>query len=83
MRFAIADGLARALAEAPFDRVKVQRICEIAHVSRQTFYRHFRSKDDIPTWHINHYFRVGTFQIGRTLDWHSGNRTTLRGLIES
>ena len=32
------------------DRVTISEICEKAGISRQTFYRHFKSKYDIPWW---------------------------------
>ena len=33
------------------DRITISEICENADISRQTFYRHFKSKYDIPSWH--------------------------------
>ena len=33
------------------DRITVAEICRNAGISRQTFYRHFESKYDIPWWY--------------------------------
>lgn len=33
------------------DKITIAEICENAGISRQTFYRHFESKYDIPWWY--------------------------------
>ena len=71
------------MADRPFTDISVQQICDQAHISRPTFYRYFSNKYDIPTWHMERYFKIGTFQIGRTLNWETGLLVTNTGLALS
>ena len=43
----LADALVQLLVAKPFDAITVQNILEAAHVSRSTFYAHFRDKNDL------------------------------------
>lgn len=54
------------------DRVTISEICEKAGISRQTFYRHFKSKYDIPWWFSIFCRQFYLNEIGRTIDWHTG-----------
>lgn len=58
--------------DRPIDEMTVSEICQKAGVSRQTFYNHFESKDELlPWWGIwcdTHYLA----QIGRTYSWEEG-----------
>lgn len=54
------------------DRMTVSEICEKAGVSRQTFYRHFDSKYDIPCWHTLYCRQFYLNEIGRTINWETG-----------
>ncbi|WP_371298236.1 TetR/AcrR family transcriptional regulator [Paraeggerthella sp.] len=47
-------------------------MCENAGISRQTFYRHFQSKYDIPWWHSIFCRQFYLNEIGRTVDWKTG-----------
>lgn len=50
------------------DRVTISEICEKAGISRQTFYRHFKSKYDIPWWFSIFCCQFYLNEIGRTID---------------
>lgn len=54
------------------DRVTISEICEKAGISRQTFYRHFKSKYDIPWWFSIFCRQFYLNEIGRTIDWRTG-----------
>ncbi|WP_165249646.1 TetR/AcrR family transcriptional regulator [Adlercreutzia sp. ZJ141] len=54
------------------DRMTVAEICKNAGVSRQTFYRFFESKYDIPCWHTMYCRRFYLNEIGRTISWETG-----------
>lgn len=49
------------------DRMTISEICEKANISRQTFYRHFRSKYDIPWWFCIFCRQFYLNEIGRTI----------------
>ncbi len=80
MKMGIVAKMTELLADAPFDEITVSQICDAAHISRSTFYRHFESKDAVPLWHVDHIFRIGSFEIGRTLNWFEGHYITLTGI---
>lgn len=80
MRFHIVDALNSVLGNTPYEDIAIKQICGEANISRPTFYRYFTNKESIPQWYIEHYFNVGSFQIGRTLSWHDGHLITLSGL---
>lgn len=54
------------------DRMPISEICKKASISRQTFYRHFRSKYDIPWWFCIFCRQFYLNEIGRTISWQTG-----------
>ena len=68
----VFDALDRLMQAASFDRITVKQICDEAHVSRATFYRHFNDKFAIPQWHLNYAYSRGASEIGCTLPWREG-----------
>ena len=54
------------------DCMTISEICEKANISRQTFYRHFRSKYDIPWWFCIFCRQFYLNEIGRTINWRTG-----------
>lgn len=60
------------------DQITISEICANAGVSRQTFYRHFESKYDIPWWHFIFCRQFYLNEIGRTIDWETGYYHHLR-----
>ena len=60
------------------DQITISEICANAGVSRQTFYRHFESKYDIPWWHSIFCRQFYLNEIGRTIDWETGYYHHLR-----
>lgn len=57
------------------DQITVGEICHNAGISRQTFYRHFESKYDIPWWYSIFCRQFYLNEIGRTIDWKTGTTT--------
>lgn len=80
MQSQICDALLRLLDDKPYARVEIKDICDAAFVSRQTFYRYFKNKDNIVRWKSKEIFRNGICRIGRDFGWHAGFRITLEGL---
>lgn len=64
------------------DRITILEICENAGVSRQTFYRHFKSKYDIPSWHTIFCRQFYLNEIGRSINWETGYYHHLRLITE-
>ncbi|MEF9841031.1 MAG: TetR/AcrR family transcriptional regulator [Raoultibacter sp.] len=60
------------------DKITVSEICENAGISRQTFYRHFESKFDIPWWHSIFCRQFYLDEIGRTISMETGYYHHLR-----
>lgn len=60
------------------DCMTIAEICKNAGISRQTFYRHFQSKYDIPWWHSIFCRQFYLNEIGRTIDWQTGYYHHLR-----
>lgn len=53
--------------DRPLDQLTVGDICVRCGISRQTFYRYFKSKDDISIWYTSYSRRLTLDQMGRTL----------------
>lgn len=66
----------------PLDELSVREICKNAGISRDTFYRHFESKYDIPVWHGKLAQSLYLDQAGRTTDWETGYYHDFRLLSE-
>ena len=49
----LSDGLKRCLTKKKISDISVSDICNETGVSRQTFYRHFRDKEDLINWSID------------------------------
>ncbi|MDO4443763.1 MAG: TetR/AcrR family transcriptional regulator [Slackia sp.] len=64
------------------DRITISEICENAGISRQTFYRHFKSKYDIPSWHTIFCRQFYLNEIGRSINWETGYYHHLRLITE-
>ena len=47
---ALAEGLKTALRSQEFDQITVADITECSEVSRNTFYYHFRDKQELVDW---------------------------------
>lgn len=74
----IADALLQLMEEKPIEKITAQEITDLAGVGRATFFRHFRSKDEILTyklirlwnrWVIDHDLSTeGHFSLSNTED---------------
>ena len=60
------------------EKITVAEICKNAGISRQTFYRHFESKFDIPWWYTIYARQFYLDEIGRSIDWGMGYYQHLR-----
>ena len=63
--------------EREFDGISVDMICELAQISRSSFYRLFRDKYEILLWCEDLPFQRGIAQMGRTLTCAEGVRVML------
>lgn len=46
----IADKMRKLMAAKPIDKIRVTEICELAEISKPTFYYHFKDKYDLVAW---------------------------------
>lgn len=46
----IADNMKKLMAVKPIDKIRVTEICELAEITKPTFYYHFRDKYDLVAW---------------------------------
>ena len=66
----------------PIDELSVNDICAACDISRQTFYRHFRSKYDVFPWLLRTAYEMYADEIGRTLSWSEGYESTFAMLYD-
>lgn len=55
-RDALGDALVDLMHERPFGAITVQHVLDRAHVSRATFYTHYRGKDDLLLSDVDEFF---------------------------
>ncbi len=46
----IADKMKKLMAGKPIDKIRVTEICDLADISKPTFYYHFKDKYDLVAW---------------------------------
>lgn len=68
--------------DRPLTDITVQEICDNCGISRQTFYYHFQSKQDIAYWHADFCQQLYLDEIGRTLGWAEGLHSHFNMLAE-
>lgn len=68
--------------DRPLTDITVQEICDNCGISRQTFYYHFQSKQDIAYWHADFCQQLYLDEIGRTLAWTEGLHSHFNILAE-
>jgi len=77
MRRDILFALERLLQNKTYVEIGVNEICAEGHISKPTFYRYFRSKDNIVQWMFHEALNCGVAHIGRKYNWLEGYyRTT-------
>lgn len=47
------DALMELQSARPFDDISIVELCKSAYISRQTFYRHYKSKEDVYLGHLD------------------------------
>lgn len=75
-KMAILSALDAIVAEKSYEKASIASICEIAKVSRSTFYHHFKDKNSVLQWHSRIAYEMGIDQIGRSLGWLNGHMVT-------
>lgn len=68
--------------DRPIDAMTVADICARSGISRQTFYKHFKSKYDIAYWYLSLGEDLYLYEIGRTLSLEAGLRAFFSFLYE-
>ncbi len=66
----LIDALCALLDERSMESISVGDICSKAGVSRQTFYRHFQTKQEIAITFLSREANKSFFRLGRDLNWH-------------
>jgi AcrR family transcriptional regulator len=64
-RDALGDALVALMHETPFRAITVQQVLDRAHVSRSTFYAHYRDKDDLFFSDVDEFFERMATQLSR------------------
>lgn len=64
--------------DKPIEKMTIDRICQGADISRQTFYKHFESKMDIASWYILFCRQFYLNEIGRSMSFQMGYYHHLR-----
>jgi AcrR family transcriptional regulator len=55
---ALGEALIKLMHEKPFKDITVQDVLDLSHVSRSTFYMHYRDKDDLFLSEVDHFFEM-------------------------
>jgi AcrR family transcriptional regulator len=82
MKSSIFDALESLLHEKPYIEISINDICKKAFISKPTFYRYFKNKENIVRWKTKQFFQEGLVQIGRTCSWQEGYAITTRLFYE-
>ena len=69
LKMCILEATNTLMRQKPFDKLTVREICQEAHVSRQTFYNHFRDKTDLAVWLEASIVNARLLQVGCALTW--------------
>jgi AcrR family transcriptional regulator len=65
-RDALGDALVALMHDTPFRAITVQQVLDRAHVSRSTFYAHYRDKEDLFLSDVDEFFeRMATLLLRR------------------
>lgn len=64
-RDALGDALVALMHERPWQAITVQQILDRAHVSRSTFYAHYRDKDDLFLSDVDEFFEAMATLLAR------------------
>lgn len=62
---ALGDALIKLMHEKPFKEITVQDVLDISHVSRSTFYTHYRDKDDLFLSEVDDFFEMMASLLAR------------------
>ena len=80
---AIASAMKQLMQTTPFDRITTADILDASHISRKTFYYHFRDKYDVVNW-IFETEIVGNIMACTTLEsWHEASYQMCRYFREN
>jgi AcrR family transcriptional regulator len=62
---ALGDALVKLMHEKPFKDITVQDVLDLSHVSRSTFYMHYRDKDDLFLSEVDDFFEMMASLLSR------------------
>lgn len=68
--------------DRPVRDLTIDEVCDLSGVSRSTFYRHFKTREDFYFWYALLCGHLALDQIGRTLSWPEGMRRHFSLLAE-
>lgn len=74
VRSSIIDALRHLLTLQNIDAISVKELCEVADISRTTFYRYFPDKYAITEWHFGYYCDRYSQGIGRRYTFYESTR---------
>ncbi|MDR1088105.1 MAG: TetR/AcrR family transcriptional regulator [Coriobacteriales bacterium] len=77
MKLTILHAFERLLEETAYPDISIDDICGTAYISKPTFYRYFKSKDNIFHWLTRLGFQHGVAEIGRSYSWEEGYLVSL------
>lgn len=77
MKIRVLQALESLLETKDYNDIEINDICNQAHISKPTFYRYFKNKDNIFRWMTKVGFRCGIIEIGRRYTWYEGYLVSL------
>jgi AcrR family transcriptional regulator len=61
----LGDALVKLMHEKPFKDITVQDVLDLSHISRSTFYTHYRDKDDLFLSEVDRFFEMMATLLAR------------------
>jgi AcrR family transcriptional regulator len=79
-RLQIVEALGTLMQQKALENVKVVEICNLADISRTTFYSYFKDIFDVGVWFWDYIMEEALYQIGITVDNTVGHVRSFEGL---
>lgn len=68
VRWTIADVMVKLTEKQSYNSITVSKICQMAPVSRNTFYYYFENKDSLAQWIVSQHYQKYCYPIFRVYD---------------
>ena len=64
-KYRLAEAVKACMKTTPVDEITIRQIAEAADTTRQTFYRHFKDREDLINWYFDKLLNESFREMGR------------------